>query len=137
MQMQRVISSFQRFIQYEGAQVKAPLQAILVASPLDLLHMDFTSIKMMMELDQPLHIVNVLVFCDHFMRHVMVYVTPDQTANTLAKFLWQGYISIFRAPTKLPGDWGANFKSNINSELCELMVIWKARTLPYYPQTNE
>ena len=68
MQMQKVISSCERCIQHEGAQVKAPLQAILVTSPLELLHVDFTGIEMTIELDQPSHVVNVLVFCDHFMR---------------------------------------------------------------------
>ena len=38
---------------------------------------------------QLLHIVNGLVFCDQFMRHIMAYVTPDQMAKTVAKFLWQ------------------------------------------------
>ena len=67
--------------------------------------MDFTVIETMMELNQPPHyIVNVLVFCDHFMRHIMAYVTPDQMAKTIAKFLWQGYISIFRALAKLLHD---------------------------------
>ena len=74
--------------------------------------------------------------CDHFMIHVMVYVTLDQTVKTVAKFLWQDYISIFRAPANLLSDWGANFESNIIIELCELMGIWKARTLPYHAQTN-
>ena len=97
MWMQKVISSCERCIQHEGAQVKAPIQAILVTSPLELLHVDFTGIEMTMELDWPPHIVNVLVFCDHFMRHIMTYVTPDQTVKPVAKFLWQGYISIFRA----------------------------------------
>ena len=32
---------------------------------------------MKIELDQPPHEVNVLVFCDHIMRHIMAYVTPD------------------------------------------------------------
>ena len=62
LQMQKVISSCERCIQHKGAQVKAPLQAILVISPLGLLHVDFSSIEMTMELDQPPHIVNVLVF---------------------------------------------------------------------------
>ena len=84
------ISSCIRCIQHEGAQVKAPLQAILVTSPLELLHGDFTGIEMAMELDLPKHIVNVLFFCDHFMRHVMAYVTPDQMVKTVAKFMWQG-----------------------------------------------
>ena len=66
----------------------------------------------------------------------MVYVTPDQMAKTVAKCLWQGYILIFRAPAKLLSDEGATFESNIISELCELMDIWKARTLLYHPKTN-
>ena len=90
----------------------------------------------MMEPDQPPHAVYVFVFCDHFTRHIMAYVTPYQTAITVVRFLWQGYISIFRALAKLLSDWGANFESNIISELDEVMGIWKARTLPYHPQTN-
>ena len=86
-QMQRVIKSCESSIQHEGAHAKALLQTILVTSPLELLHVDFISIVMMMEMDQPTHMLNVLVLCDHFTRHVMVYVTPDQTAKTVAKFL--------------------------------------------------
>ena len=89
--------------------------------------MDFTSIEMKMELDEPHHVANVLVLCDHFTRHIMVYMTPDQTARTVAIFLWQGYILIFGAPAKLLNDQGANFESNIISKLCELVGIWKVR----------
>ena len=66
----------------------------------------------------------------------MAYVTPDQMAKSVAKFLWQGYISIFGAPARLLSDKGATFESNIISKLCEVMGIWKVRTLPYHPQTN-
>ena len=104
MHMQKVISSCEKCIQQEGAQAKAPLQAILVTTPLELLHVGFTSIETTMELEQLPHIVNVLVFCDHFTRHVMAYATPDQTAKTVAKFLWQGYILIFRALAKVLRD---------------------------------
>ena len=73
--------------------------------------MDFTSIKMTMELDGPPHIVKVLVFCDHFKRHFMAYVTPHQMAKSIAKFLWQGYISILRALAKLLSDGGAPLRA--------------------------
>ena len=102
--MQKVISSCERCIQHEGTRVKAPLQAILVTSLLELLHVDFTGIEMTMELDQPSCIVIGLVFCNHFTRHVMAYMTLDQTAKTVARFLWQGYISIFGALAKLLSD---------------------------------
>ena len=53
MQMQKVISGYERCIQHEDALVKAPFQAILVTSPLEVLHVNFTGIEMTMELDQP------------------------------------------------------------------------------------
>ena len=53
MQMQRAISGCERCIQHEVAHAKAPLQPILVTSPLKLLHVDFISIETVMELDQP------------------------------------------------------------------------------------
>ena len=130
-QMQKVISNCEQCIQHGGICSKAPVWPIIVTAPLELLHIDFTSIETTMELDQPQNMVNLLVFCDHFTKHVMAYVTPDQTAKTVAKFLWQGYILIFRAPAKLLSDWGANFESNIIRELCKLMGIWKFRTSPY------
>ena len=83
-----------------------------------------------MELDQPPNVVNVLVFCDHFMKYVIVYLIPDQTEKTVAKFLWQGYILIFGVLAKLLSDQGTNFESNIVKVICELMGIWKVRTLP-------
>ena len=121
--MQKVISSCESAVSIRPTRVKATLQAILVTSPLELLCVDFTGIELTMDLDQPPCIVYVLVFCNHFMRHVMAYVTPDQTAKTVARFLWQGYILIFGALAKLLSDWGANFESNIISELCELIGI--------------
>ena len=77
------------------------MQPIIATAPLGLLHIDFTSIEMTMELHQLPNMVNILVFCDHFTKHIMAYVTSDQTVKTIDKFLWQGYILIFRAPAKL------------------------------------
>ena len=54
----------------------------------------------------------------------------------LAKFLWQGYILIFKALAKLLSDKGVNFESNIIQELCELMGIWKVWTSQYHAQAN-
>ena len=108
-QMQKVISNCERCIQYGGTQAKATIQPIIVTAPLEWLCVDFTNIEMTMELEQPTYMVNILVFCKHFMQHIMAYVALDQTEKTLAKFLWQGYILIFRTLAKLLSDWGANF----------------------------
>ena len=110
MQMQKVISNCKQCIQHGGNYAKPPMQPIIATSLLDLLHIDFMSIEMTMEVDQPPNMVSILDFCDHFTKHTMAYMTPDQTVKAVARFLWQGYISIFRAPAKLLSDQGANLK---------------------------
>ena len=82
-------------LQHESSLPKAPLHPIVATAPLDLLHVDFTSIETTLEPNQSPRVANVLVFQDHFMKHILAYVTRDQTAKTVAKFLYQGYISIF------------------------------------------
>ena len=80
------------------------MQLIIATDPLELLHIDFMSIEMSMELVQPPNVMSILVFCNHVIEHVMAYVMPDQTAKTVARFLWQRYISIFRGLAKLLRD---------------------------------
>ena len=73
-------------LQYEGCFPKAPLSPIVATAPLDLLHVDFTSIETTLEPNQSPRVANVLVFQDHFTKHVLAYVTPDQTAKPLPNF---------------------------------------------------
>ena len=123
-------------LQHEGNLPKAPLHPIIATASLDLLHVDFTSIETTMEPNQSLRVVNILVFQDHFMKHVLVYVIPNQTAKTITKFLYQGYISIFGALARLLTDRGANFMSSMIDEMYKILGVKKLWTMPYYPQTN-
>ena len=95
-QMRQVIKSCKCCLQYEGGTPKASLCLIVATTPLDLLHVDFISIETTLELNQLPRVTYVLVFQDHFTKHVLAYVTPDQTAKTIAKFLYGGYTSILR-----------------------------------------
>ena len=61
-QMQKAISNCKQYIQHEGTHAKAPVQPIISAVPLELLHVEFISIETLMELDQPPNMVNLLVF---------------------------------------------------------------------------
>ena len=124
------------FLQHEGHLPKSPLHPIVSTAPMDLLHIAFTSIETTMELNRSPKVTNVLVFQDHFMKHIMAYVTLDQTAKTIAKFLYQGYISIFGALARLLSDCGANFMSSISGEMCKLLGMKKLQTMPYHPQMN-
>ena len=135
-QRQQSIKSCLHHLQHEGNLPKAPLHPIVATAPLDLLHIYFTSIETTMELNKLPRVANILVFQDNFMKHIMVYVTPNQTAKTVAKFLYQGYILIFRPLARLLSNWGANFMSSIIDEMCMVLSMKKLWTTPYHPQTN-
>ena len=89
-----------------------------------------------MELDKSPQVANVLVFQDHFTKYVLAYVTPNQTAKTIAKFLYGCFISMFRALARLLSDRGTSFTSSIIKELCGILGIQRWWTMPYHPQAN-
>ena len=74
-QMRQVIRACTCCLQYESGIPKAPLYPIVATAPLDLLHVDFTSIETTLEPNQMPRVTNILVFQDHFMKHVLAYVT--------------------------------------------------------------
>ena len=123
-------------LQHEGKLSTVALHLIVSTAPMDLLHVDFTSIKTTMEQTDYPKVANILVFQDHFMKHVMVYISPDWTAKTVAKFLYQGYILIFGAPARLPSNCSANVMNNIISEIYKLLDMRKLQTMPYHPYMN-
>ena len=135
-QMRQVLKACRHCLQHEGSTSKAPLCPIVATAPLDLLHVDFTSIETMMELDKSPQVANVLVFQDHFTKYVLAYVTPNQTVKTIAKFLYGGYISIFGALARILSDRGISFTCSIIEELCEILGVTQLWTMPYHPQTN-
>ena len=116
--------------------MKALLCSIQAYAPLELVHVDFTSIETTMQLNQLPSVKNVLVLTDHFTRHVMVFITKDQKAKTVVQILYEGFISVFGAPAKLLSDQGANFISTLVEELCSAFGIQKCRTTAYHIQCN-
>ena len=119
---------------FEGEVVKAPLCPIQAYAPLELVHVDFTSIETTMELNQPPSVKNVLVLMDHFTRYMMEFITKDQKSKTVAWILYERFISVFGAPAKLLSDQGMNFTSAIVEELCSAFGIQKCRTTAYHAQ---
>ena len=55
--------------------------------------------------------------------NVLAYMNPNQTAKPVAKFLYGGYISIFRGPARFLSDGGTSFTSSIIEELCKILGI--------------
>ena len=135
-QMQKVISSYEQCIQHESIHAKVPVQLIIVTTPLELLHVILAALRQWWSWIKPQTWWNFWSFVTILQNTPWHMWSPDQTAKTVAKYLWQGYVLIFRALAKLLSDQGANVESNIIRELCEFMGIWKARTSPYHAQSN-
>ena len=131
-----LVKGCQRCQIFEGAVVKALLCPIKAYAPLKLVHVDFTNIEMMMELNQLPSVKNVLVITDHFMRYAMAFVTKDQKAKTVMRILYERFILVFGMPAKLLSDRGANFTSTLVEELCSAFGIQKCRMTAYHAQCN-
>ena len=116
---------------FEGAVPKAPLCPIRVHAPLELVHVDFTSVESTMELNKPTSVKNVLVITDHFMHYAMAVITKDQMAKTVVKVLYERFITVFGIPAKLLSDRGVNFTSALVEELCAF-GIQKCQTTVYH-----
>ena len=86
---QALVRGCQRCKVFKGAVVKALLCPIQVYMPLELVHVDFTSIETTMELNQLLSVKNVLVLMDHFTRYMMAFITKDQKAKTIVHILYE------------------------------------------------
>ena len=72
---QALVRSCQHCCAFEGAIPKAPLCLIRAHMLLELIHINFTSVESMMELNKPPCIKNVLVVPDHFTRYALAVVT--------------------------------------------------------------
>ena len=124
------------FQAFEGEVPRAPLCLIIAYAPLELVHLDYTSIKSMMELNKPPMVKNVLVMTDHFMRYALAVVTKDQMAKTVVKVFYERFIVIFGVPAKLLSNRGATFMSTLVEDLCSAFGIQKCRTTAYHAQCN-
>ena len=111
---------------FKGAVVKALLCPIQAYTPLELVHVDFTSIEITMELNQLPSVKNVLVLMDHFTRYAIAFITKDQQAKTVVHILYEQFISVFGAPAKLLSDQGMNFMFTLVEELCSALGIKNA-----------
>ena len=105
-------------------------------APLELVHLDYTSIVSTMELNKPPVVRNVLVITNHLMKYALVVVTKDQTTKTVMKVFYEHFIVVFGAPMKLLSDRGANFMSVLVEELCATFSIQKCKTTAYHTQCN-
>lgn len=64
------------------------------------------------------------------------YPVHNITAETVARTVFEGWISRFGCPVKLTSDQGRQFESELFNHLMKYLGIHKLRTTPYHPQSN-
>ena len=103
--------------------------------PLQLVHLDFTSFEMTIDLNESLKVDHILVIADHFTKCTRAYVAKDK-ALTAAKTLYEGFIYIFEVPKRILMDQGKAFTSEVVEQLCSPFRISQSTTTAYHPQGN-
>lgn len=60
----------------------------------------------------------------------------DITADTVAKVIYEGWISRYGCPLRLTTDQGRQFESQLFTDLLKYLGVSKVRTTSYHPQAN-
>ena len=139
-EVKSAVKNCRQCLWHDGESVRALLVPIEATGPMDLLHLDFTKIKVSgdhkKELKKKPGIVNILVVMDHFTRHTMAFVMEDTTAQTVAHMLYHHYLYIFGTPLCLMMDNDLAFTSDVVQELCNLFGVKRVCTSTYHLQCN-
>lgn len=96
-----------------GGSVKPPLTLIPVTGPFDCVGVDVVHFTKSYDSNQ-----YAVVFMDYLTKWPEGFVTSDQTALTIAKFL---VISRHEVPVELLSDGGSAFLSHLLCEVCQLI----------------
>ena len=73
---------------------------------------------------------------DHFTRWQDALALPDATAPTVATALDERVVCYFGLPEEIHTDQGAQFESELFTELCTLWQVNRSHTTPYHPRSN-
>jgi hypothetical protein len=80
--------------------------------------------------------VDVLVLTDHFTKLAHAFPCSNQTAKQVARKIWDDVFCVYGFAERIHTDQGANFKSELITELLKLSGVVKSHTTAYHPNGN-
>lgn len=78
----------------------------------------------------------ILTFQDDLSKFVLAAPLKDQETATVARAMFDRFISVLGIPKVILTDQGSNFCSKMFAELCKLLKISKIQTSAFHPQSN-
>ena len=110
---------------------RAPLVNIVTTYPLEVLCMDYLTLK------PTKGVCNVLVVTHHFTKYALAVAAKNQTAKTTAEAFYQHFVIHYGIPARIHSDQGATFESKIKKiYIYKITEMTKSRTTPYRPMGN-
>ena len=92
------VSNCGRCKQFEAKPQIPGMQPIICTEPMELVHVDYVGMEVMVSTQEKPVVKNMLVIVDHFTWYVQAYITRNQTARTTAWVLYNDYFSVFGFP---------------------------------------
>lgn len=78
----------------------------------------------------------VITMIDRATHWPEAHAVCDISAETVAKAIYEGWITRFGCPARITTDQGRQFESHLFTALTRLFGIQRIRTTPYHPQSN-
>ena len=121
-----------QIVKGKNGRDRAPLQPSLVGEPFERIAIDISGPYQKSRHGHRY----ILAIIDYFSKYPVLIPLRQVDAETVARKVFQHWISIFGAPQIIHSDRGTNFESALFKQQCELFGIKKTRTSPYFPQAD-
>ena len=113
-------------------QAKMPLEQVPCTFPNERWHIDILTVKPVSNQGNSL----IMVVVDAYTRWTEALPIPDHKAITVADALVTKVMTRLGCPYTLHSDQGPDFTSELFTEVCKLLDVYKTRTSPYRPQSD-
>ena len=114
-----------------GRRQKPLLQPIVTERPFQIVGVDIMELPITARGNR-----YVIVFQDLFTKWPIVFPTPDQKAECIARLLVEEIVPTFGVPEAILSDRGTNLLSFLMKDICKLLGIKKLNTTASHPQCN-
>ena len=114
-----------------GRRQKPLLQPIVTERPFQIVGVDIMELPITARGNR-----YVIVFQDLFTKWPLVFLTPDQKAERIARLLVEEIVPTFGVPEAILSDRGTNLLSFVMKDICKLLGIKKLNTTASHPQCN-